>query len=158
MFNLIPRKRNSQASAAPGSLQETWEPCHRLSHELDRLTHDFFTGFLPAFGEEGFGWGFHVEDKDDALVITAEAPGFEPGDFEISVERNRLTLRAEHKSEKKEKEGQFHERRHHRFYRSVTLPDYCRSDGAEAEYKNGVLTVKLPKAEESKPKRIAIAS
>jgi HSP20 family protein len=156
MFNLIPWNRKSQATAKRETYATALEPFNRMRSELDRLTADFFSGFWPAIAEQRFGWDFHVEDQDDAVVVTAEAPGFEPDDFEISVEGNQLVLRAEHKADTEGKEKKFHEHCRQQFYRSMTLPAFVRSDAAEARYKSGVLTVRLPKTEESKPKRIAI--
>jgi HSP20 family protein len=156
MFNLIPWNRMSQAPARRATYATELEPFSRIRSELDRLTADFFTDFWPAFAEQRFGWDFHVEDKDDAVVVTAEAPGFEPDDFEISVEGNQLVLRAEHKVETEDKEKKLHEHRRQQFYRSMTLPAFVRSDAAEARYKNGVLTLRLPKTEDGKPKKIAI--
>lgn len=95
-------------------------------------------------------------DDDDAVVVRAEAPGFEAGDFDIQVADNRLVLRATKKMETKEGEGTVREYREHECYESVGLPPGIDNAKVAAEYHNGVLIVTLPKTAEGKAQRIPV--
>jgi len=98
------------------------------------------------------GWGCDVEDSDKELVVRAEAPGFEPDEIDIEMSGDRLVLKAEHREETKKNGGTYHST----FYRSMTLPKGIEADQINAEYKNGVLEVHLPKGPEAKAKRIPV--
>ena len=134
---------------------------HSLQDEMTRL----FAGVAPRSGnrdEVSFGaWNPNVdifEDKDK-LVLEAELPGMKRDDFELSVENNVITLKGERRFEKKTNEDNYHrvERSYGSFIRSFTLPQTVSSEGAVAEFKDGILKVTLPKREETKPRRITIA-
>ena len=92
------------------------------------------------------------------LVIKAEIPGMSKDDIDITVENFTLTIRGEKKTEETVKDEQFHrvERSYGTFMRSFALPHTVDSNNVAAEYKNGVLTVKLPIREEAKPKQIKV--
>jgi HSP20 family protein len=105
-------------------------------------------------------WGLAVdvvENKDD-FVIKASVPGINPNDLDVSYTDDTLTIKGEIKSDNEIKENQYHlrERRYGSFSRSISLPTKIKGDAIEASYQNGVLSLRLPKAEEVKPKRIAI--
>lgn len=105
-------------------------------------------------------WGLAVdvvENKDD-FTIKASIPGINPDDLDISFTDDTLTIKGEIKSDNEVKENKYHlrERRHGSFSRSISLPTKIKGDAIEASYQNGVLTLRLPKSEEVKPKRIAI--
>jgi len=155
MFNLTPwRKRGSDG----GQLAPRNEfPLNRIRDEFDALCDRFLANWPAPFegwGREG-GWGLDVEDTGNEVVVRADAPGFEAGDFDIQVSGNLLTLRAEQKKEAKEKESgsSYVERR---FQRSLTLPAGIDADKVEARYRNGVLELKLPKTAEAQAKRIEV--
>lgn len=99
-------------------------------------------------------WGLDVDDKEDCIVLRAEAPGFEPGDVDLRVSGDRLVLRASRKSESTEKEGK--SRTEHRFYESMILPPGIDTEKIDAKYDKGVLTVTLPKTSEGRGKKIEI--
>jgi len=136
-------------------------PLSRLRDEIDTLFDRFF-GFQPAPMERGWGtermWDIDVDETDKEIRVRAEAPGFEPQDFDIRVSGNLLTIRAEHKQEKEEKhdEGRSWERRYGRFQRSMTLPAAVKAEQVDAHYRNGVLELRLPRAEEAQRKRIEV--
>ena len=100
-----------------------------------------------------------VAETADALTLYAELPGLSREDVDITLENNVLTVRGERKFEKDVKEESFHriERAYGAFSRSFTLPTNVKNDGVEATFKDGVLTVRIPKAEEAKSRKIAIA-
>jgi HSP20 family protein len=105
-------------------------------------------------------WGLAVdvvENKDD-FIVKASVPGVNPDDLDISYADDTLTIKGEIKSDNEVKENQYHlrERRYGSFTRSISLPTKIKGDAIEASYQNGVITLRLPKAEEVKPKRIAI--
>ncbi|HWT83226.1 MAG TPA: Hsp20/alpha crystallin family protein, partial [Candidatus Methylomirabilis sp.] len=95
---------------------------------------------------------------NESVVLKAELPGIEPKDVEVRVEDNTLYLKGERKHEKEVKEKSYHrvERSYGAFTRSFALPGSVSADKAAAEYKDGVLTLTLPKKEEAKPKTIQI--
>jgi len=98
------------------------------------------------------------EDKDN-LLVKAELPGLKKEDIEISLHDGFLTLSGERKQEEKQENGGVYrsERCLGRFHRSISLPCSVVADKINATYKDGVLEVTLPKAEEAKPKQIPIA-
>lgn len=125
----------------------------RMRDEFDRLFDRLMTRAAPE-GANGWRWEITVEDKDDAVVVRAEAPGFEATDFDINVEDNVLTLKACRKTEAKEKEGTTS--RTVECYESMTLPAGIEKEKVEATYINGVLMIHLPKSLAAKPKKIAV--
>jgi HSP20 family protein len=127
----------------------------RMRAEFDRLLERLAGEWPSTWEGNGWRWGMDVEDQDDAVIVKAEAPGFEAGDFDLQVSDNRLVLRAAKKVESKGKKGET-EVREQECYQSVTLPDGIDKEKVEAKYHNGVLTVNLPKTAEGKAKRIAV--
>lgn len=130
-----------------------------LQGALDRLLRE--PSPLWAFGPSSRGVFPPINvftDKDGALVVRAEAPGIDPEKLELTVEPQRLTLSGERVPEPAEGDG-FHrrERRFGRFSRSLAIPADLDPTTAKATYKDGILTVRVEKAEAAKPRRIAIA-
>jgi HSP20 family protein len=140
-----------------------WEPFRDLmatQRDFDRL---FREAFSPIFGEGELStrtWAPPVDiyENGDNLVLKAELPGVDPRDVEIRVEDSTLYLKGERKFEKEVKEESYHrvERSYGTFTRSFSLPNSIDSDKVSAEYKDGVLTLTMPKREEAKPKTIKI--
>jgi HSP20 family protein len=137
-----------------------WDPFQEmlnLRRTVDRL-------FDNASTDQDWGqstqWGLAVdvaENKDD-FIVKASVPGINPDDLDVSYSDDTLTIRGEIKTENEVKEDQYHirERRYGSFSRSITLPTKIKGDAIEASYQNGVVILRLPKAEEVKPKRIEI--
>ena len=132
-----------------------------LQEEVNRL---FSTNLTRGFGEEGIGRGawnpsIDIYENKDQIVLEAELPGMNPDDVELTVENNVITLRGERQFEKKDDADNYHrvERSYGSFTRSFTLPQTVSAEGANAEYKNGVLRVTLPKREETKARRIQVS-
>jgi HSP20 family protein len=128
----------------------------RIRDEFDRLLERFSRQWPSLCQGEGWRWGLDVAEEDDAVVVRAEAPGFEAGDFDLQVTDNRLVLRAAKKVETKGEEGKTREYREQQCYESVTLPPGIDKGKVDAKYHNGVLTVTLPKTAEGKAKRIPV--
>jgi HSP20 family protein len=105
-------------------------------------------------------WGLSVDmvENKDEFILKASVPGINPDDLDISYSDDTLTIKGEIKQDKEVKEDQYHlrERRYGSFIRSIALPTKIKGESIEASYQNGVITLRLPKAEEVKPKRIAI--
>jgi HSP20 family protein len=141
-----------------------WEPfreMRRMHDMLDRIMDDAYVG--PSGNREVLEGLAPVDvyETEDEVVIKAMMPGMTADDIQISVDRDVLTLRGEAKHEEQKEEGNgrvYHHRelRYQRFSRSLRLPIMVDSDKAEAQFENGVLTLKLPKAEEVKPKQITV--
>jgi HSP20 family protein len=107
---------------------------------------------------EGFSLALDVVEDDAHYIVKASMPGVDPEQVEITLTDNVLTIRGETKSEQDVDEKTYHvrERRFGSFMRSVTLPMPVDADKVEATHENGVLTLRLPKTEAVKPKRIAV--
>jgi HSP20 family protein len=160
MAGLIPWRRKNVGPAGNGGalapLRDFPTLMRRMQSEFGELFERFARGWpisLEEFGP-GWEWGLDVEDKDDSVVVRAEAPGFEAGDFDLSVSGNRLILRASRKAETKEKEGE--RREEYQCYESMTLPTGIDTDKIDARYHSGVLTVTIPKTKEGRSKKIAV--
>ena len=113
------------------------------------------------FREFGGAWMPAVDvytTGDHELVIKAEIPGMSKDDIDITVENFTLTLRGEKKTEQAVKDDQFHrvERSYGTFTRSFALPHTVDTEKVAADYKDGVLTIRLPQREEAKPKQIKV--
>jgi HSP20 family protein len=130
----------------------------RMRDEFERWFEQIAQQWSSLWAGDGWRWGVDVRDEDDAVVVQAEAPGFEAGDFDLTVCDNRLVLRASKKVETKGKEGKVQQYREQECYQSVTLPAGIDKEKVEAKYHNGILTVKLPKTAEGKGKRITVKS
>lgn len=99
-----------------------------------------------------------IQETDHELVVKADVPDMEMKDIDVRMENGTLTLRGERKFEAQKTEGGWHrvERSYGTFERAFTLPDTVNPEGVKADYKNGVLTVTLPKKEVAKPRQIKV--
>lgn len=156
--DLIPRSRNQELAPTRGN----YDPFMTLHREMNRLFDDMFRGFggpSPSPLMEGrFGWPtLEVSDTDKTLTISAELPGMTEKDVQIEIANGVLTIRGEKKDERSGEGRQFTERYYGAFERQIALQD-VEEDKAEASFKNGVLTISLPKSENPRAgvKRIAI--
>ena len=140
-----------------------------IDRAFDRMFHDWPRfGALTSpdiFGEEFFGKTtalaprVDVSEDDNAYEITAEMPGVEEKDIEVTVKDDRLTLRGEKKTEREEKKKDYHmtERSYGSFERSFRLPQNVSADKIKADFDKGVLKLTLPKTGESKVKERKVA-
>lgn len=101
-----------------------------------------------------------VEESEDAFTLHVELPGVSPDDVDVSLEENVLTIEGERRFyDEREAEGFRRIERHFgRFHRSIRLPDRVNAEAVKATARDGLLTIVVPKAEEAKPRRIAIES
>jgi HSP20 family protein len=141
-----------------------WEPLRNLvtaQSEFERFLREAFSP-TSAEGEVSTRtWAPPVDiyENGDNLVLKAELPGINPDDVEIRVEDNTLYLKGERKFEKDVKEQNYHrvERSYGTFTRSFSLPNSVDADKVTANFKDGILTLTMPKKEEAKPKTIKIS-
>lgn len=134
----------------PDSVWPTFGRLSSLRDELDRLfespwadlanTSQLLSGRTPALDV--------YEDKEN-FIIKAELPGMKREDIDISLHGGALSISGKRKSETKHEDAEVH--------RTVTLPAAVAADKVKAQYKDGVLTVTLPKTEEAKPKQIDVS-
>jgi len=128
---------------------------------MDRL---FDEGFPRPwrFAAPDFESGFPVEiaETDHDVEVKASLPGVKPEDVEITVINDLLSIKAQHRTETEEKKKDYHRRdiRYGAYHRTITLPVSVDSDKAEASFENGMLSLKLPKAEALRPKQIKVNS
>jgi HSP20 family protein len=147
MFEMVPWRKNRGALAGPGKDLFDW----------------FFEDVtLPHFWTAEREWvpALDVSETENEVIVKAELPGMDVKDIDIALTEGLLTIKGERKLEKEEKKENYHriERQFGSFARSLNLGAKVRTDGIEAAYKDGILTVTLPKVEESKPKKIEVKS
>lgn len=132
----------------------------RFRREMDRLFERFFEGWPFKAGAAEGPWApcVDVSETVKEVLVRAEIPGMDPKDMDVSVHRNILTLRGERKKEHEEKGENAHriERSCGAFCRSLELPAEIDAEKVKATYKDGVLTITLPKTEEEAVKKIEV--
>ena len=142
-----------------------WEPFRDLVTTQDRLNRLFNETMGRFVGNEGMrsgAWAPPVDiyKTEQNIVLTAELPGVDPKDVEANVREGTLYLKGERKYEKEVKEENYHrvERAYGGFARSFELPASVDADRVQAEFKDGILKLTMPKKEEAKAKRIKITT
>lgn len=156
--------REPQKASAP----KAWSPFEKLRHEVDRLFEAFDGPFNRAAFDIAPGWGriweaapaVNIAETDKAYEITAELPGMDEKNVDVSLANGGLTIKGEKREEKEEKNKGYHlqERSFGSFERYFRVPEGVEADKIEATFKKGVLTVVLPKTAEAQraAKKIAI--
>jgi HSP20 family protein len=165
----VPVKSETLRSSVP----EIWRPFDSLRREVDRLIEDFGNGFwrspfrgldvAPSRNIEASlsaAPAVDVSETDKAYEITAELPGMDEKNVEVKLANGVLTIKGEKRDEKEEKRKDYYmrERSFGSFQRSFQVPDGVDADKIEANFKNGILTVTLPKSPEAQKaeKKIAV--
>ncbi len=142
-----------------------WDPFREFAQLQEQLNRAFSNAYSRGGSDEGLmtsgNWMPPVDiyqNGDQELVLKAELPDMNREDIDITVDNGTLTIRGEKKFDREVKEEQFHriERRYGTFTRSFNQPPTVDPGKVAAEYKNGVLTVKLPLREEAKPRQIKV--
>jgi len=146
MFGLVPWKKNGNGSGAPANRAEY--PLSLFRNEFDTLFDRFF-GNWPGL-DASSGWGLETDETDKHLTVRMDAPGFEPGEFEVQASGDTLRITAERKG--RDGDGSYERR----FQRSFTLPAPVDAEKVQATYKNGVLELTLPKTERAQWKKVAV--
>jgi HSP20 family protein len=140
-------------SGSPGLMTQIRDEFDRL---FDRFMRQGPGMGLAHAGEQPWHWGLDVQDEDNAVAVRAELPGFDADDIDLQVNGHRLVIRAAHKSETAEPKGRSHQWQRREYYQAVPLPADVDPDQTDAHYRNGVLSVHLPKTEQGKGRRVAI--
>lgn len=138
-----------------------WEPFRgvtSLQEEVNRLFESTLHGNRSEGSLTSWAPAVDIHEADDALVVNADLPGMKESELDVRVENNTLTIRGERKFETEVKEENYLrvERSYGSFTRGFTLPNTVKTEGISATYENGVLTVKLPKREETKPRQVKV--
>lgn len=162
-------ERSGGAPARGGFLSS---PLAELHREVDRLFDDFMGGFHPLRPRGGF-WGggqgelaptVDVTETDKEIEVTADLPGIDEKDIDVTLADGVLTIKGERKAEKEEKDEKksYHrvERSYGLYTRSIALPAEVEEDKVKADFTKGVLTIRMPKSDQakSKVKKISIKS
>lgn len=138
----------------------TTKSLFNLRDEMRRTIDDFFPEFWGTRSALSTEWSptVDVSETEKEIVVEAELPGLRKEDIEVSLENSTLSIRGERKREEEKKEDQYisTERFYGSFYRSVDLPTYVDDKNVKANYKDGILEIRMPKKEEAKPKKIEI--
>jgi HSP20 family protein len=150
--NLATRPARSQVSAL------VRDPLGLFRDEMDDLMSRFWSGKQDGWLSGVFAPSLDVTESDNSFEIRVDIPGMESKDIDVQVHGNLVTISGERKEEKEEKGKTFHrvERRTGKFSRSMTLPCAINEDEVAADYAKGILTVKLPKCEEAKCKKVTV--
>ncbi|MBW3552070.1 MAG: Hsp20/alpha crystallin family protein [Gemmatimonadetes bacterium] len=134
--------------------RSVWPEVRGLQREMESL----FGGLGLSNANDLWAPAVDVEETGDELVFRAELPGLSREDIELELEDGVLTIQGEKKYEKKEEntQGLLYERRWGTFNRRFTLPRAVAADGITADLRNGILTIRVPKAEEAKGRKIEV--
>lgn len=151
------RRKDEEGHPIRSELMDLQE---KINHVFDR----FWDGLpmVPRWGEHEFMPVTDIKENEKSFVVCTELPGMSEKDIEVSLSGNRLMIKGEKKEEKSKKEENYHhvERTYGSFYREFTLPEEVDETKIEASFKNGVLTVQVPKSEaaRSHTKKVAVKS
>ena len=141
-----------------------WNPMREMDTLHNRINRLFDGNFFPTSSlDDDMSLGswrpvVDIYENEDAVVVKAELPGVDKKDIKVDLKDGVLTLSGERSHEKEVKEDNYYrkEREFGRFHRSFTVPAEIDPDKINAEFKDGVLKVEIPKPEEKKPKKIAV--
>ncbi len=139
-----------------------WDPFRELADMRDMMDRMLERSFsVPERGWQA-AWDLPLDviENNDEFVVKASIPGVNPDDLEITFNDRTLTIKGQSKGEDEKQEQRYHlrERWSGSFTRSITLPTRIKSEDIQASSENGILTLRLPKTEEVKPKRISVRS
>lgn len=144
----------NEVSAFPGEVLS-------MQREINRMFNRFFDSDVRddgTFLSRAWTPAVDITEQDDEFVVKVELPGVAKDDVKITMQENILTIRGEKKQENETEGSNYHrvERAYGSFQRSFTLPSGVRTDKIEASHKDGILNIRLPKAEEARPKQIEV--
>ena len=131
-----------------------------IQQEMNRMFDEFFGERRSGLTAGAWAPTVDVSENDNAIIVRAELPGMSQDDIELNLQDNVLTLKGEKKQEAKEDKENYHRTEccFGSFSRSFSLPATVKQEDIQATFKNGVLEINLPKAEEAKVQKIAITA
>jgi HSP20 family protein len=140
-----------------------WTPfrdVNLLQNQMNRLFDEALQGWPETKSATAWSPVADIYETDNDLVVTMDLPGIDPKQVDLRVENNVLTIRGDREFAKNVETENFHrvERNYGTFFRSFTLASTVNAEKINAVYKDGVLSITLPKAEQAKPRKIQIAS
>lgn len=136
-----------------------WNPSREVSslwNALDRMFEDSY--MMPTDQVRSWGLALDVAENDNAYVVKASVPGVSPDDISVTLEKNVLTISGQSSADESinSEEYRLRERRYGTFSRSLRFPVEVNAESIEANYEHGVLTLVVPKAEQVRPRKIAV--
>lgn len=154
MFNLMPWSKGKEGE----------HPVHALRKNMEQIFEDFFQntqsmGLFPSpLMKSEFIPQIDVVESEKEIQVNVELPGMTEKDIEVNLEKNALSIKGQKKQEEEQKGNNYHyvERRYGSFYRSIPLPVDVDPEKIEANFKNGILKITLPKAKKEEAKKISI--
>ena len=131
----------------------------RLHRDMDDLFGTFF-GEMPVLAERQIWPAIDIAENENDITVKAEVPGCKAEDIDISVQGNTLSISGQKKHEKENKEKGFYyaERSYGSFRRDLTLPSEVEPASIEASYKDGILSIRMPKSERAKAVKVKVKS
>jgi HSP20 family protein len=152
--SLVPSKDNGNTARTPAPVSLFGS----LYRDIDRLFEEFTRGPLAGPAQINLVPSIDVSETGKEIVLTAEMPGLERGDVDISIEDDVLTIRGEKKVEQEKDDKNYHvsERAFGMFYRALQLPPGVDPSKIQATMENGVLKVAIPKPARAEPKRVEV--
>jgi len=129
-----------------------------LQNARDFFDRFFEDEFLPLRGEKSWAPAFDISENEKEYIVSAELPGIDEKDLEITIAGGMLSVKGEKKQESEEKGETYHriERTYGSFHRSFRIPDAVQADKVDATYKDGILKLLIPKAQGGAVKKIQI--
>jgi HSP20 family protein len=133
-------------------------PVSTMNRLMNQLWNDSFVQNGGVGAMEEAALPLDVIEENNSIVVRASVPGFNPDEVDVQIHNGVLTIRAEHSEEKEEKGERYlrRERRWGSLVRSVALPSTVEDDRCEAELKDGVLSLRIPKSEKALPRKIKV--
>ncbi len=135
-------------------------PLDSFRREIDTVFDEFFSLKPSTLFDSDWLPSIDVDENEKEFNVTAELPGMEEKDITVTLENSILTIAGEKKEEREEKDekrNRYHSERHYgSFSRSISLPEEIKQDKIKAKFKNGVLSIMIPKDESAEKKRISI--
>jgi HSP20 family protein len=135
-----------------------WEPLHDIMSLQNELSRLFGTSSNVVSAQGSWMPSLDVYEAEDRFVINVDLPGVRPDDIDVTLDQNMLTVKGERRFEQKVDQDNYHrvERTYGAFHRTLSLPSQVDADGIQAEFRDGVLEVVVPKEEVARPRKIKV--
>jgi len=145
-----------------GDIWDPFDEMKRFRKDMDKMFDNFWgvqRNLMKKHEAELRAPAMDIEDKKDSYEVSIELPGIDKKDITVTVEENRVEVKAEKKEEEESKKKDYyhHERSYTGFYRAFSLPGTVNPDNAKSSFKEGLLTITLPKVEQIKSKKKVIS-